>query len=132
MVAPLKITERRAGPVAVLEMSGHLVADDGACRCLQQVSLLVSAGWLNVLVDLRNITYMDSGGVGALVASFVHMTRRGGRLKLLCPSPRATRVLCISRLSEVFEVFEHEDEALESFAPPSITVPASANAAGRS
>ena len=131
MAAPLKITERLAGPVAVLEVSGHLVADDGACRCLQQVSLLVTAGWLNILVDLRDVTYIDSGGVGALVASFVHVTRRGGRLKLLCPSPRAWRVLSISRLSDVFEVFSSEAKALESFAPPSVSVPVAANSAGR-
>jgi anti-sigma B factor antagonist len=126
MAAPLKITERRAGPVAVLEFSGHLVADEGASWCLQQVSLLVTAGWLNILVDLRNVTYMDSGGVGALVASFVHVSRRGGRLKLLCPSPRCARVLGISGLSAVFEVFENEEEALRSFAPPSISVPVTA------
>ena len=131
MAAPLKITERRAGPVAVLEFSGHLVADEGACRCLQQVSLLVTAGWLNVLADLRNVSYMDSGGVGALVASFVHVSRRGGRLKLLCPSPRCSRVLGVSHLSEVFEVFENEEEALRSFAPPSISVPTRANVVRR-
>jgi anti-sigma B factor antagonist len=124
MTAPLKITERRAGPVAVLEISGHLVADDGACRCLQQVSLLVIAGWLNVLVDLSRVTYIDSGGVGALVASYVHVSRRGGRMKLLCPSARASRVLTITRLSEVFEVFDTEDAALRSFAPPMVTAPA--------
>jgi anti-sigma B factor antagonist len=124
MAAPLKIVERRVGPVAVLEINGHLVADDGACRCLQQVSLLVSAGWLNVLVDLQNVTYIDSGGVGALVASYVHVTRRGGRLKVLCPSARASRVLDITRLSEVFEVFESEEEAIRSFAPPSVSQPA--------
>ena len=126
MTAPLKIAERRAGPVAVLEMSGHLVADEGACRCLQQVSLLVTAGWLNVLVDLRNVTYIDSGGLGALVASYVHVSRRGGRLKVLHPSARATKVLGISGLSEVFEIFETEEEAIQSFAPPSVSEPVGA------
>jgi anti-sigma B factor antagonist len=122
MTAPLKITERHAGPVAVLELSGQLIADEGACKCLQQVSLLVIAGWLNVLVDLRNVTYIDSGGVGSLVASFVHVSRRGGRLKILCPSARASRVLDISGLVEVFEIYEREDEALRSFAAPTVSV----------
>src|SRR3712207_4039498 len=122
MTAPLKITERHAGPVAVLELSGHLVADESACRSLQQVSLLVVAGWLNVLVDLRNVTYIDSGGVGSLVASFVHVTRRGGRLKILAPSARASHVLDISGLVDVFEIFEDEEEALRSFAAPTVSV----------
>lgn len=124
MTAPLKITERRAGPVAVLELSGQLVADEGACQCLQQVSLLVIAGWLNVLVDLRNVSYIDSGGVGSLVAAFVHVSKRGGRLKILSPSPRASHVLDISGLDEVFEVFKNEEEAVRSFAAPAVSVAA--------
>ena len=124
MTAPLKITERRAGPVAVLELSGQLVADEGACQCLQQVSLLVIAGWLNVLVDLRNVSYIDSGGVGSLVASFVHVSKRGGRLKILSPSPRASHVLDISGLDEVFEVYKNEEEAVRSFAAPAVSVAA--------
>lgn len=121
-MAPLKITERHAGPVAVLELSGRLVADEGACLCLQQVSLLVIAGWLNVLVDLRNVTYIDSGGVGSLVASFVHVSKRGGRLKILSPSPRASHVLDISGLVDVFEVFDNEADALRSFAAPTVAL----------
>jgi anti-sigma B factor antagonist len=122
MTAPLKITERHVGPVAVLELSGRLVADEGACLCLQQVSLLVIAGWLNVLVDLRNVSYIDSGGVGSLVASFVHVSKRGGRLKILSPSARASHVLDISGLVDVFEVFASEEEALRSFAAPTVAL----------
>ena len=122
MSAPLRISERHVGPVAVLELSGQLIADEGACKCLQQVSLLVIAGWPNVLVDLRDVTYIDSGGVGALVASFVHVSRRGGRLKILSPSQRASHVLDISGLAGVFEIFEAEEEAIRSFAAPSVSM----------
>jgi anti-sigma B factor antagonist len=122
MTAPLRILERHAGPVAVLELTGKLVADEGACKCLQQVSLLVIAGWSNVLVDLRNVTYIDSGGVGSLVASFIHVSRRGGRLKILSPSPRAAHVLDISGLANIFEIFDNEEEALRSFAAPSVSM----------
>lgn len=121
MAAPLRISERHVGPVAVLELSGRLVADEGACECLQQVSLLVIAGWHHVLVDLRNVTYIDSGGVGSLVASFIHVSKRGGRLKILCPSPRASHVLDISGLCEVFEIFEREEDAIRSFAAPAVS-----------
>lgn len=122
MTAPLKINERHIGPVAVLELSGQLVADEGACLFLQQVSLLVIAGWLNVLVDLRNVSYIDSGGVGSLVASFVHVSKRGGRLKILSPSARASHVLDISGLVDVFEVFASQEDALRSFAAPTVAL----------
>lgn len=118
MSEALAIFERRIGPVTLLEVSGQLVADTGDRLFMDRVTTLVASGCLNVLVDLRNVTYIDSAGVGALVAMYLHVTRRGGRFKLLCPSSRACRVLQITYLTHVFEVFDREDEALATFAAP--------------
>ncbi len=118
MTSALALSERRIGPVTVLEVSGHLVADDGDRAFMSRVQSLVAGGCLNLLVDLRNITYIDSGGIGALVAMYLHVRGRGGRLKLLCPSSRACRVLQITHLDHVFEVFEREEDALKTFAAP--------------
>lgn len=118
MTAALVLGERRVGPVTLLELNGRLVADDGDRVFTDRVMSLVSAGCRNILVDLKNVTFIDSGGVGALVAMYLHVTRRGGRFKILCPSRRACRVLQISHLDHVFEVFESEEEALSSFAVP--------------
>jgi anti-sigma B factor antagonist len=68
------------------------------------------------------VSYIDSGGVGSLVASFVHVSKRGGRLKILSPSARASHVLDISGLVDVFEVFASEEEALRSFAAPTVAL----------
>lgn len=121
MATALAVSERRIGPVTLLEVSGRLIADDGDRIFIDRVTSLVRQGCLNVLVDLRNINFVDSAGVGALVAMYLHVTRRGGRLKLLCPSSRACRVLQITHLNHVFEVFQREDEALVSFTVPSRT-----------
>ncbi len=118
MAAALVLAERRIGPVTLLEVSGHLVADDGDRVFMDRVAALVSAGCLNLLVDLRNVTYIDSGGIGSLVAMYLHVRGRGGRFKLLCPSSRACRVLQITHLDHVFEVFEREEDALRTFAAP--------------
>jgi anti-sigma B factor antagonist len=120
MAAALELVERRIGPVTVLELSGRLITDGGDRRFSEQVAVLVSAGHVNVLVDLRDVTYIDSGGIGALVAMYLHVFKRGGRLKLLAPSERVYHVLEITGLLAVFEVFANESEAVRSFAMPSL------------
>jgi anti-sigma B factor antagonist len=119
-MAALELAERRLGAVTVVELSGHLVADDGDSLFTNRITELVAVGQANVLVDLSRVTYIDSGGVGALVAKFLHAARRGGRLKILRPSERVRRVLAMTRLIEIFEVFEDEDAAVRSFAKLSV------------
>lgn len=116
MVAPLVISQRMVGDVTVLELSGHLVFDAGERTFREQVISLVKDGRTRILVELKNVTYIDSCGTGGLVAMLLHVLRRGGEMKLLCPSERAVRVLEISHLLTVFDVFQVEAEALASFA----------------
>ena len=116
MMPPLHVIQRQAaGGVTILELSGHLVFDEGARVFKEQVTALVAAGQKYLLVDLKNITYIDSGGVGALVGMYLHALRRGGQLKLLCPSERASHVLGIAQLLKIFEVFDNEEKAIRTF-----------------
>lgn len=115
----LEITERRLGPVTIVELRGQLVADDGDDSFIKRITALVSFGHANLLVDFGRVTYIDSGGIGALVSMFLRVGRRGGRLKLLRPSERVCRSLHMTRLVDVFEIFENEDAALRSFADSS-------------
>jgi anti-sigma B factor antagonist len=128
MAGALEITERRVGPVTIVDLNGQLVVDDGEREFRQTIDVLVAAGQLNVLIDLSKVTYMDSGGVGALVAKYLHVTKRGGQMKLLHLSRRANRVLRTARLVSVFEVFRDEAEAVSSFALPAplVSLPAPA------
>jgi anti-sigma B factor antagonist len=122
-MAALIIVERRTPSVTLLALSGHLVADEGDRAFAERVSTVVGSGRVNIVVDLRGITYVDSGGVGALVAAYMLVRRHGGRMTLLRPSPRVSRVLRMTRLTSVFEIFEREEEALRSFAPPPVAIP---------
>jgi anti-sigma B factor antagonist len=115
MRAPLFITQRTIGDVVLLDLRGRLVFDEGDEVLRERVTSLVQAGSTRLLVGLKNVTHIDSGGVAALVAMFLHVIRRGGQFKLLCPSACATRVLGITRLTPVFEIFEDEAIALASF-----------------
>jgi anti-anti-sigma factor len=120
MAATLEIVERRSGPVTLLELAGDLVAHAGN-PFREHIMTLISAGQTGILLDLSRVTSLDSGGVGALVAMYTHVSRRGGRLKLLGLTSRMHRALQITRLLPVFETFEDEDEAVRSFAMPPIT-----------
>ena len=112
MASALRITERAIAGVTILELSGDLVYDGGTRLLREAVTKVVAEGARACLLDLHDITYLDSGGVGSLVAMFRHVTRRGGQLKLMRPSPCARRVLGIARLTAVFEIFDDEQEAL--------------------
>ncbi len=122
-MAALNIVERRVGSVTLLALSGHLVADEGDRAFTERVSAALESGRVNIVVDLRGITYVDSGGLGALVAMFLQVQRAGGRLKLVRPSPRVWRVLQMTHLASVFEIFDGEDEATCSFARLPLPIP---------
>jgi anti-sigma B factor antagonist len=108
----LRITERRVGAVTVFTLSGRLVFEGGVQVLREAVTAAVKDGARACLLDLEHISYLDSGGVGALIAMFRHVTRQGGQLKLLRPSPSARRVLGIVHLTAVFDVFDDEADAL--------------------
>ena len=112
---PIAITERRVRDVTILEVKGRVVFYDGAAILRAHINDLVDQARLKMLLDLRDVTYMDSFGVGVIAAKYVSLRRKGGELKLLKPSPRCQQVLTISGLLRIFQSFESEDDALRSF-----------------
>jgi anti-sigma B factor antagonist len=110
----LQIAQRTAANVTIFTVSGALVYDQGTRRLREAITAAVTGGARACLLDLEHVTRLDSGGVGLLVAMFRHVTRRGGQLKLLRPSATARRVLGISRLTGVFDIFDDEDDALRN------------------
>jgi anti-sigma B factor antagonist len=118
MTAPLTITLRNTGRVVILELKGRLNFDEEGDRLLrEQIAALMGAGERSILLDLSGVAQMDSGGVGTLVAVYLHVLKRGGKLKLLRPSERVGRVLHMTHLETAFEVFESENDAVRTFDP---------------
>ena len=111
----LTIEERRVGDVTILQLGGQLVLYDGELVFRTAVDRLVQEGRKQIVVDLRNVDYIDSAGVGILVGKYLSLRRQEGDVKLLHPSPRTLRVMGIAHLLTVFEVFETEDAAILSF-----------------
>jgi anti-sigma B factor antagonist len=116
MSAPLVMTQRSVAGVTIVELAGPLLYDDdGERQFRDHITALVASGERHILVDLSQVTHMDSGSVGTLVAVHLHTLKRGGQLKLLNPSERVTRVLHITRLESIFEIFATEADALRRF-----------------
>jgi anti-sigma B factor antagonist len=111
----LTIAERRVGDVTILQLTGRLVLYEGELEFRQCIDGLVAAGRVKVIVDLHGVDYIDSAGVGSLVAKYLSVRRKGGNVKLLHLSARSHRVMGITRLLSVFETFDSEEEALNSF-----------------
>ena len=111
----MTIAERSVGPVTILALSGRLVLDDGDALLRQRVDDLVARGQLKIIADLTALDYVDSAGIGVLIAKYLSLRRKGGDLKLLRLSLRTHHALEITHLLTVFEAFESEEEAVRSF-----------------
>lgn len=111
----MTIAERSVGPVTILALSGRLVLDDGDALLRQRVDDLVARGQLKIIADLTALDYVDSAGIGVLIAKYLSVRRKGGDLKLLRLSSRTHHALEITHLLTVFEAFESEEDAVRSF-----------------
>ena len=114
MSSELRVTQRTVRGVTIFTLAGRLVYDEGTRTLREVITNAFAAGAHKCLLDLEQITYLDSGGVGLLVAMFRHVTRRDGQFKLLRPSAAARRVLGISHLTRVFDIFDDEEDALKN------------------
>ena len=112
----MTLTERRLGDVTVLDLKGRLVLEEGDAVLRERVRLLVEEGRLKILLNLRDVTYIDSCGIGVLIAKFVSVRRKGGDVRLVHLTTRSRRLMEISKLLNVFRIFDSEAEAVASFA----------------
>ena len=111
----MKIEARHDRGVTVLEPKGKITIGVGDVALREAVSEALEAGARNILVDLGEVTTIDSSGIGELVSAYTTVTNRGGKLKLVNLPPKVTDILQITQLISVFEVFETVDEALATF-----------------
>lgn len=111
----MEIRERTVGALTILDLSGKLTIGDGAQLLKDKSESLVFQGRHQVVVNLAAVPYIDSGGLGQLVACYTTVTRAGGRLTLLGLNTKNHDLLSITKLVSVFETYESEQEAIESY-----------------
>ena len=114
-MAELNIKERQAGDVTILDMTGKVTIGEGSVALRSAVRRLIEEGKKKILLNLSGVSYVDSSGIGELVSSFTTINREGGQLKLLNLTQKIQDLLAITKLLTVFDVYEDEPSALNSF-----------------
>ncbi len=111
----MKTTVRTVGQVSVVDLSGKITIGEGDVVLRDKVLELLEGGHTKILLSLEKVSYMDSAGIGELVACFKKARERGGTVKLLKPSGKVEDLLQLTKLWEVFEIFAEEQPAVASF-----------------
>ncbi len=112
----MKIDVHHERGVTVLRPKGKITIGAGDVTLRESVHEALEAGATNILFNLEAVTAMDSSGIGELVSAYTTVSNREGKLKLTNLPPKVTDILQITQLVSVFETYENEQEAIESFA----------------
>ncbi|CAN5764327.1 STAS domain-containing protein [soil metagenome] len=114
-MAELNISERQAGDITILDLSGKITIGEGSVALRGTIRRLLGEGRNKILLNLGSVGYIDSSGIGELVSSFTAVNKENGQLKLLNLTQKIQDLLAITKLLTVFDVFEDEGEALGSY-----------------
>ncbi len=111
----MKVNVRMVGPVSIIDLSGKITIGEGDVVLRDRVSELLDNDQKHILLNLAKVSYMDSAGIGELVACYKRAREKEGNVKLLNPSGKVYDLLQLTKLEEVFETYKNEGEALVSF-----------------
>jgi len=111
----MQIAERQSGTVTVLDLSGKITLGEDGTLLKDKLHSLLHQGKKNLLLNLGQVPYVDSAGLGAIVSAYTTVTREGGSLKLVNVTKKLQDLLSITKLLTVFETFDSEDEAVRSY-----------------
>ncbi len=111
----MKIDTRAIGDVHVLDCSGKITLGEGTMAIRNTVREVLKGGGRKIVLNLAEVNYIDSSGIGELVSTFTTVTNQGGQLKLLNLTKKIQELLAITKLLTVFQVYNNEPEAVKSF-----------------
>jgi anti-sigma B factor antagonist len=111
----MEIAERTVSEVTVLDLKGKMTLGEGDELLKDKINSLLSQGKKKLVLNLEGVPYIDSAGLGEIVRTYTTVSRQGGSLKLLNLTKRIEDLLSITKLLTVFETFDTEPEAIQSF-----------------
>lgn len=111
----MQIEQRTIGDVVILDLKGKITLGEGDELLKDKVNNLVNQGQRKIILNLAEVPYVDSAGLGEIVRTYTTVSRQGGSLKLLSLTKRITDLLSITKLLTVFETFDAESDAVKSF-----------------
>ncbi|MGA3262000.1 MAG: STAS domain-containing protein [Bryobacteraceae bacterium] len=112
----VKLNTRQVGDVSVVDVAGRITLGEGSSALRETLREMVSKNQKKILLNLGDVSYIDSSGIGELVSGFTTVTNSGGQLKLLNLNKRVKDLLQITKLYTVFDVHEDEAHAIRAFA----------------
>jgi anti-sigma B factor antagonist len=113
----LEIHERDREGVLIVDLNGRLTVGDECSKFRERMNKLIASGARNIILNLAHVDYVDSTGLGALVMYYTTLQREGGKVKLLNLTRRSIELLVMTKLTTIFEVFDDEQNAINSFFP---------------
>ena len=116
----MQIAERSAGEVTILDLKGKMTLGEGDEILKDKINSLLQQGHKKVILNLEEVPYIDSAGLGEIVRTYTTVTRQGGNLKLLNLTKRITDLLAITKLLTVFEAYDTEADAVRSFSSSTV------------
>ena len=111
----MKIEERAVEGVTILDLQGKMLIGEGDELLREKINSLVENGPQKIVLNLENVPYVDSAGLGEIVRCYTKVSRKNGELKLLHLTKRIRDLLSITKLLTVFDTYETESEAVSSF-----------------
>jgi len=111
----MKATIRQVDSVIVIDISGRITLGEGCAQLRELIRDLLSKGNKQILLNLADVTYIDSSGIGELVSAFTAVSNQGGQLKLLNLTKKVHDLLQITKLYTVFDIHDDEAKAIASF-----------------
>jgi anti-sigma B factor antagonist len=111
----MQIEERTVGDVTVLDLKGKMTLGEGDELLKDKINSLMNQGRGKILMNLEGVPYIDSAGLGEIVRTYTTVSRQGGTMKLVNLTKRITDLLAITKLLTVFETFDSESEAINSY-----------------
>jgi len=112
----MQIDQRATGDVVILDLKGKITLGEGDELLKDKVNSLLNQGHKKIILNLADVPYIDSAGLGEIVRTYTTVSRQGGSLKLLNLTKRITDLLSITKLLTVFETYDNEADAVRSFA----------------
>lgn len=110
-----KLSSRQVGEVMVVDVSGRITLGEGSSNLREGVRELLNQGKHKILLNLGDVSYIDSSGIGELVSAFTSVSNQNGQLKLLHLTKRVKDLLQITKLYTVFDIYDDEAHAIRSF-----------------
>jgi anti-sigma B factor antagonist len=111
----MEIAERKVSDVTILDLTGKMTLGEGDEALKAAINTLLAAGHKKLVLNLGNVPYIDSAGLGEVVRTHTTVSRQGGSLKLLNLTKRIEDLLSITKLLTVFDTYDSEAEAIKSF-----------------